>query len=123
MNRFVFFLFLIVALPLAADDQETIIEQLALKGIDLATNLHYKEADAVFEEIVKLEPGNPRGYFLRSATYFWMYSEDIKNEEVGNKFPIRLLKLPKRVLMKMRMIFTPNSFWVAPTAAWDDIMR
>ena len=81
-----FFFFLIVALPLAANDQETIIEQLALKGIDLATNLHYKEADAVFEEIVKLEPENPRGYFLRSATYFWMYSEDVKNEEVGNKF-------------------------------------
>jgi len=26
---------------------------------------------------VELQPNNPRGYFLRSAIYFWMFSEDV----------------------------------------------
>ena len=72
--------------PLFADEVENKVKALALRGIDLATNLHYQEADNVFKEIVQLQPKNPRGYFLRSATYFWMFSEDVKNEEVGDKF-------------------------------------
>jgi tetratricopeptide (TPR) repeat protein len=66
--------------------QDSTALNLALKGIDLGTNLHYKEAYEVFQELIELEPENPRGYFLRSAIYFWMFSEDMKNEEVGNKF-------------------------------------
>jgi tetratricopeptide (TPR) repeat protein len=66
--------------------QDSTAHKLALKGIDLGTNLHYKESYEVFEQLIKLEPDNPRGYFLRSAIYFWMFSEDIKNEEIGNKF-------------------------------------
>jgi tetratricopeptide (TPR) repeat protein len=66
--------------------QETDALNLALKGIDLGTNLHYKESYEVFQKLIELEPENPRGYFLRSAIYFWMFSEDVKNEEVGDKF-------------------------------------
>jgi tetratricopeptide (TPR) repeat protein len=66
--------------------QDSTVHYLALKGIDLATNLYYEEAVEVFEQIILLEPENPRGYFLRSAAYFWMFSEDIKNEAIGDKF-------------------------------------
>ena len=86
MRVLLIILCLCMVLPLSADDNKDKIGELALKGIDLATTLHYAEADSLFEEIVKLEPANPCGYFLRSATYFWMFSEDIKNETVGDKF-------------------------------------
>ncbi len=79
-------LILSLCFPLFADEEEDRVRDLALKGIDLATNLHYQEADDIFKEIVRLQPKNPRGYFLRSATYFWMFSEDVKNEEIGDKF-------------------------------------
>jgi tetratricopeptide (TPR) repeat protein len=66
--------------------QDSTALALAIEGIDLGTNLHYKESYEVFQKLIELEPDNPRGYFLRSAIYFWMFSEDMKNEEVGNKF-------------------------------------
>lgn len=66
--------------------QEPSAHELALKGIDLATRLRYEEAVDVFDKIIELEPDNPRGYFLKSAVYFWMFSEDIKNEKIGDKF-------------------------------------
>ena len=74
-----------VLIPILSADDSTALK-LALKGIDLGTNLQYKESYEVFQQLIELEPDNPRGYFLRSAIYFWMFSEDIKNEEVGNKF-------------------------------------
>jgi len=86
MRGLIIILCIFLALPLSADDKKETIRQLALKGIDLATMLHYAQADSVFEKIVKLEPENPCGYFLRSATYFWMFSEDTKNEVIGDKF-------------------------------------
>jgi len=66
--------------------QDSTALALALEGIDLGTNLHYKESYEVFQKLIELEPDNPRGYFLRSAIYFWMFTEDIKNEKVGDKF-------------------------------------
>jgi len=85
--KYIRYLFLILfCIPLFADEVENKVKELALKGIDLASNLHYQEADDIFKEIVELQPNNPRGYFLRSAIYFWMFSEDVKNEEVGVKF-------------------------------------
>ena len=78
------FLLILSAIPVSAQQPTT--HQLALEAIDLATNLHYKEAAVIFEEIIRREPDNPMGYFLRSAVYFWMFSEDVKNEKIGDKF-------------------------------------
>ena len=58
--------------------------QLILKGIDFASTLKYEEAIEVFDKIIQLQPENPRGYFLKSATYFWIFSTDMHNEEVGD---------------------------------------
>ena len=86
MNRFLFTCFLLILFCSSLSAQDSTALALALKGIDLGTNLHYEESYEVFQKLIELEPDNPRGYFLRSAIYFWMFSEDIKNEEVGNKF-------------------------------------
>ena len=86
MNRFLFIYFLLILFCSSLRAQDSTALALALKGIDLGTNLHYEESYEVFQKLIELEPDNPRGYFLRSAIYFWMFSEDIKNEEVGDKF-------------------------------------
>ena len=78
------FSLILIGTSLLAQDSKTLA--LAIKGLDLGSNLQYKEAYEVFQKLIELEPDNPRGYFLRSAIYFWMYSEDINNEEVGDKF-------------------------------------
>jgi len=86
MNRLLLILLSGVFICSSVKAQDSTALALALEGIDLGTNLHYKESYEVFQKLIELEPDNPRGYFLRSAIYFWMFSEDIKNEEVGNKF-------------------------------------
>jgi len=86
MNKTVilFSIFSLFVTNIGAQDSTALA--LALRGIELGTNLQYEESYEVFQKLIDLEPNNPRGYFLRSAIYFWMFSEDMKNEEVGNKF-------------------------------------
>ncbi len=86
MNRIPSLILFIVIYCIPLWSQDSTVHYMALEGIDLATNLYYEEAVEVFEQIIRLEPENPRGYFLRSAAYFWMFSEDIKNERIGDKF-------------------------------------
>ena len=85
MNRILLISLSLLFVNTSLRAQETSALNLALKGIDLGTNLHYKESYEVFQKLIELEPENPRGYFLRSAIYFWMFSENVKNEEVGDK--------------------------------------
>jgi tetratricopeptide (TPR) repeat protein len=84
---FIFIIFLFFGSHiLHAQVSEDSLHHLALRGIDLATMLQYKEAFESFEKMVKLAPDDPRGYFLRSAVYFWMFSTDMHNEELGERF-------------------------------------
>jgi tetratricopeptide (TPR) repeat protein len=58
--------------------------QLIINGIDFASTLQYEKAIEVFDKIINLQPENPRGYFLKSAAYFWIFSTDMHNEAVGD---------------------------------------
>lgn len=64
--------------------QQNSTHQLILKGIDYASTLQYEKAIDVFDQIIMIEPENPRGHFLKSATYFWIFSTDMHNEAVGD---------------------------------------
>ena len=77
---------LIILLSSSLVAQDSTALALAVKGLDLGSNLHYKESYEVFQKLIEIEPDNPRGYFLKSAIYFWMFAEDVKNEEVGDNF-------------------------------------
>ncbi len=66
--------------------QDKTVHQLAMDGIDFASTLQYRKAAAVFDQIIALEPDNPKGHFLKSAVYFWMFSTDMQNEELGEEF-------------------------------------
>jgi tetratricopeptide (TPR) repeat protein len=69
-----------------AENEADSLHHLALYGIDLATTLQYDKAIDVFERVIAADPDNPMGYFLRSAAYFWMFSADMHNEELGETF-------------------------------------
>jgi len=75
-------LFFISFSLLTAQSERT--HQLALEGIDFASSLQYEKAIDVFNEIIRLEPENPQGYFLKSAAYFWIFSTDMHNEVIGD---------------------------------------
>ena len=62
------------------------LHTLALRGIDLASSLQFKQAVQVFDHMIALSPENPQPYFLKSATYFWMFSSDMHNEKLGDEF-------------------------------------
>ena len=78
----VFIICLIVSLEIRAQTDST--QQLIIKGIDFASTLQYEKAIKVFDQLIQSEPENPRGYFLKSATYFWIFSTDMHNESVGD---------------------------------------
>jgi tetratricopeptide (TPR) repeat protein len=59
---------------------------MALRGIDYASSLQFDKAVQTFDQMIKLEPDNPQAHFLKSATYFWMFSSDMHNEELGEEF-------------------------------------
>ena len=78
----IIFLIFIKCFEIQAQSDST--HQLILKGIDFASNLQYEEAIKIFDEIINKEPENPRGYFLKSAAYFWIFSTDMHNEAIGD---------------------------------------
>jgi tetratricopeptide (TPR) repeat protein len=67
----------------AAEDS---LHTLANQGIDLAATLQYEKAITVFDQLIREDPENPRGYFLKSAAYFWMFSADMQNQKIGDIF-------------------------------------
>lgn len=56
------------------------------RGMELVYNMKYNEANTVFDEIIKLEPQNAYGYFLKSVCYFWMFQNYPKDENIGEKY-------------------------------------
>lgn len=55
-------------------------------AMELVYNMKYNEADAIFDEIIKLEPENAYGYFLKSVCYFWMFQNYPQDEKLGEKY-------------------------------------
>jgi len=78
----IFLIYLLTCFEVNAQVDST--QQLIIKGIDYASTLKYEKAIKAFDELIQREPKNPRGYFLKSATYFWIFSTDMHNEAVGD---------------------------------------
>ena len=85
--------------------QDRTIHDLSLEGIDYASTLQYKKAVAVFDRIIEREPDNPQGHFLKSAVYFWMFSADMHNEQLGEEFKdlsLKAVEVAERSLHKVQ---------------------
>src|SRR3990172_1844076 len=75
---------ILVATPLAAS--ENTYHRLSQEGIDLAYNLHFDAATAIFDQLIHLEPDNPHGYLLQSVNLYYRYQLEENPEELGKQF-------------------------------------
>lgn len=86
INWFFSLLILLSAFCWNSMANDDLLHQQALQGIDLAAALEYEKAITVFDQLIQADPENPRGYFLKSAAYFWMFSADMHNQKIGDAF-------------------------------------
>ena len=87
MNRILYIIIplIIQASTVAAFNPDT-LHTMALLGIDFASSLQFHKAVEVFDQMITLDPANPQPHFLKSAAYFWMYSADMHNDQLGEEF-------------------------------------
>ena len=79
----IIFLFALSNLHASMNDT---LHVMALRGINFASGLQFDKAVETFDKMIEMEPENPQAHFLKSATYFWMFSSDMHNEELGEEF-------------------------------------
>ena len=55
------------------------VHDVTVRGVNLVYDLEMARASVVFDTVIALAPGDPRGYFFKSMVYFWTYT--LRNEE------------------------------------------
>jgi len=63
-------------------NQEAVLK----KGIYLTLSMKTDSAIIHFDRLISEDPQNPAGYFFKSAVYFWLFSENIKDENIASLF-------------------------------------
>ena len=62
------------------------LHEMGAKGMELIFNLQYDEANKLSDEMIKMEPENGIGYFIKFKNYFWICAFGNTNEENVKKF-------------------------------------
>jgi tetratricopeptide (TPR) repeat protein len=55
------------------------VHEVTMRGVNLIYDLEMARASVVFDTVIALAPGDPRGYFFKSMVFFWTYT--LRNEE------------------------------------------
>lgn len=79
---FLLFSFLILVSPLKAAPDSidwARVHEITMRGVNLIYDLEMARASDVFDSVIALAPGDPRGHFFKSMVYFWTYT--LRNEE------------------------------------------
>ena len=74
MNRFFragSVLFFIMAAAQAQD--ESLVHSTIIRGIDQLYNMEFEQAVGSFDDVIRIAPQDPRGYFFKSAVDYWIY--------------------------------------------------
>ncbi len=61
-------------------------EEHAQKGITLVYNLSFDSAKAEFQQILRLEPEHPAGYFFLAMVEWWRIAVDVEDKTRDNRF-------------------------------------
>jgi tetratricopeptide (TPR) repeat protein len=85
-TKLIHILFVLGSLISTFQAQDAEVYNLAMEGLDYVINLEYEQALRRFDQMIERDPKNPQGYFLKSAAYFWSFSSDMHNENLGEKF-------------------------------------
>ncbi len=103
MKRCLCIFFLIILNYSILFAQNSRVDELVNQGIDLVYNMKFEEADIKFDEMIRINPENAQGYFFKSGNYFWWFSINIQNDEIGEKFKefsFQAVKIAKKMLDK-----------------------
>lgn len=61
-------------------------DALIRRGLPLSYNLQYRPARKIWDELIRLHPGQPAGYVYRASLLWWQAVEDRKNEILEKQF-------------------------------------
>jgi len=87
----------------SASDEKT--QKLADEGIRLAYNLDFDKATQKFNQLIELEPDNPKGYLLQSISFYYRYQLGENHKAFAKEF----LNLSKKTIRKAeRLRSTPE---------------
>lgn len=75
----------LIVLPLTAVFAE-VDDQTIVKGIDLTHRLQFDKAIALFDGLIKDDPGDPKAYFFKAEVFFWLYLLTDFDEQYGEAF-------------------------------------
>ena len=79
------------------------IHELGAKGYALVLDTQFEEADKIFDEIIKLEPDNALGYFLKALSYEFELTIGNSGKELEKKYITMSLEaadIAKKMLKK-----------------------
>jgi len=62
------------------------LNELGVKGYELALDIQFNEANKIFDELIHMEPENALGYLLKSLSYRKMWKYSGLDKDTGDKF-------------------------------------
>ena len=77
--------------------------ELGIKGIDLVFDMQFEQANKIFDEMIRMDPENAIGYFLKSKSYLWMYifcTNDKEHIERSLELFLKTIDIAKEMLDK-----------------------
>ena len=80
------------------------IDELGIKGIDLVFDMQFEQANKIFDEMIRMDPENAIGYFLKSKSYLWMTifsaNDDKEHIEKFLDLSFKTIDIAKKMLDK-----------------------
>jgi len=79
------------------------INELGIKGIDLVFDMQFEQANKIFDEMIRMDPENAIGCFLKSKSYLWMYifsTNDKEHIERSLELFLKTIDIAKEMLDK-----------------------
>ncbi len=70
----------------AGGSAESLFDATAKEGVDHVYNLEFDKAGADFQELIRLQPHRPAGYFFQGMILWWKIMLDIENERYDDEF-------------------------------------
>jgi len=95
-------LFTMLFLPTISANPKN-INELGIKGIDLVFDMQFEQANKIFDEMIRMDPENAIGYFLKSKSYLWMYifcTNDKEHIERSLELFLKTIDIAKEMLEK-----------------------
>lgn len=66
--------------------QDSSIDGRMRRGIDAIYNIEFSKADKEFEEVIRLMPDHPAGYFFQAMTLWWRILSNFEDESHDREF-------------------------------------